>query len=259
MQTGGAAVRLLNAMPAPVAAYFRTDALPARLLRPLLNRLLPSGYTPAVVRSGPGEGLRLLVDPRTEKFYWTGLHERAVQDALTAELKAGMTVWDVGAHIGFFSLLASRLVGPSGRVLAFEPLESNRARLRVALELNGAANVAVHDCALADSPGERVLYAHGATLMWTLVPERGERDGLTIRCSTLDEIAASSPPPNLVKIDAEGAEVDVLRGGLGLVQAHRPKLLFELQDERLLAEARILLPEYDCRQIDAQHWLSCPR
>jgi FkbM family methyltransferase len=210
--------------------------------------------TEIVVRSGPARGLRLQIDAQREKYYWTGSYERAVQDTFEAVLQPGDVVWDVGAHIGFFSLLASRLVGPNGRVHAFEPIAANRGRLLTSLELNSATNVTVHDCALSDTPGERTLSTRGASATWTLV-QHGESHGTAIRCKTLDEFAASGPPPTLVKIDAEGAEVDVLRGGFQLTAKQHPKLLVEFHDEQLLASARELLPGYVFRPVDVNHWL----
>jgi FkbM family methyltransferase len=248
------AVSVVNRAPGPLAAAFPRGGLLARTAAPVLERLLPTEVTEVVVRSGSARGLRLVIDPQHQKFYWTGTYERAVQVAFEELLRPGDTVWDVGAHIGFFSLLASRLVGPNGCVHAFEPIAANRERLLASLELNGATNVAVHDCALSDTPGERILFACGASETWTLI-ERGEAEGIPIRCKTIDELAASGPPPTLVKIDAEGAEVDVLRGGLELIAKQHPTLLVEFHDEQLLAAGRELLPGYDFRPLDVNHWL----
>lgn len=247
-------VSVVNRVPGPFAAPFRSGGLLARTVAPVLEPLLPTEVTEVVVRSGPGRGLRLQIDARREKYYWTGSYERAVQDTFAAVVRPGDVVWDVGAHIGFFSLLASRLVGPNGRVHAFEPIAGNRRRLLTSLELNSATNVTVHDCALSDTPGERILFARGASATWTLV-ERGGSEGTPIRCKTLDEFATSGPPPTLIKIDAEGAEVDVLRGGLELIAKQYPKLVVEFHDEQLLAVARRLLPGYDFRSLDVNHWL----
>jgi FkbM family methyltransferase len=247
-------VSVVNRVPSPLAAPFRSGGLLARAVAPVLEPLLPTGVTEVVVRSGPARGLRLQVDGRSEKYYWSGSYERAVQDTFEALLRPGDVVWDVGAHIGFFSLLASRLVGPSGRVHAFEPVAASRERLLTSLEWNIATNVTVHDCALSAIPGEGTLFSRGASATWTMV-ERDEAEGVRIRCKTLDEFAASSPPPTLVKIDVEGAEVDVLRGSLDLIAKHSPKLLVEFHDEQLLAAGRELLPRYDFRLLDVNHWL----
>ena len=248
-------VTLLNVVPGPVAAWFRHDALIARALRPVVRRLVPARPTWAVVRSGVARGLYLLIDPRNEKYYWSGTHEVAVQQALAGLLRSGMTFWDVGAHIGFFSFFASRALGPSGRVHAFEPMERNRARLAAGVVKNRSANVTVHDFALSARFERAMLRAHASSLMWTLVPERGEAEGLSVQCRTLDDCADAIGPPDVIKIDAEGAEVDVLRGGSRLLSTRRPILLVEFSDDVLLDEARKLLPFYAFERLGTRHFL----
>jgi len=121
-------------VPAPVARLFTTDSRASKLLRPLVNRFAPQGLTWVEVRSGGAHGISLLIDAQKEKFLWTGLHEPAVQRALAEQLRPGMTFWDVGAHVGFFTVLAARLVGEGGHVHAFEPVEENQRRLRAAVD-----------------------------------------------------------------------------------------------------------------------------
>jgi FkbM family methyltransferase len=248
-------VAFMNMIPSQVAAHLRTDAPVTRILRPLINRLMPSAPTWVVVRSGAASGLRLLIDPKGEKYYWTGTHEVPVQQAIVSHLKPGMTFWDIGAHIGFFSLLACRRVGDSGHVHAFEPMEQNRARLSVGIQENGFSNITVHEYGLAATSGEAVLHAHPSSLMWTLVPERGMRRGITVWCYTLDELAQFTSRPDLIKIDAEGAEVEVLRGGLHFLSTARPSLIIEFSDDAFLAEARQLLPFYTFECLSLHHWL----
>jgi FkbM family methyltransferase len=253
-KVSAAVVRLVEAVPAPVASSFRSSSRAARVARPLLNRLLPAQTTEVAVRSGPAQGIRLVVLPRREKYYWTGAYEPGVQDALVRLLRPGMTVWDVGAHIGFFSLLAARLVGPDGVVHAFEPMSANRERLQAAVALNGAANVVVRDRAVSATPGRADLHGHEHTTMWSLL-ETGRR-GEPVEVVTLDLLAGELGSPQLVKIDAEGAEVDVLRGGETLLGGQvKPALLVEFTDERALAAGRGLVTGYDFEPLGGNHWL----
>jgi FkbM family methyltransferase len=249
------AVAIMNHLPGFVATSLRSHTVAARILRPLVNRVVRDVPTSIVVRSGAAKGIRLLIYPRHEKYYWSGTHEEAVQQAVVDILKPGATFWDIGAHIGFFSLLASRLVGDAGRVHAFEPMTENRQRLLTAVELNQGNNLTVHAVAVAGASGEAVLHAHPSTTMWTLVPERGETAGITVPCSTLDELAQSLESPDLIKIDVEGAEVSVLRGGWGFLQRARPHVIVEFSDPALLAEARSLLPFYTFSPLSSTHWV----
>ncbi len=92
-----------------------------RTLRPIANRLLPNRPIPVTVLSGPAKGLRLVIDPRNEKSFWTGAHEPETLSVMAQFLRPGSVFWDVGSHIGMHALFASRCVGPDGHVHAFEP------------------------------------------------------------------------------------------------------------------------------------------
>jgi FkbM family methyltransferase len=248
------AARTLDRTPPGLARFMSTNHGVTKLLRPLVNRLLPDRETAITVRSGAGQGLRLCILPRSEKYYWTGLHERALQQVLQQKLREGSVYWDVGAHIGFTSLIASRLVGPSGRVEAFEPFPPNQQRLTRSIELNGCTNVTVHPEALSSAGGQRSFFVHEASVMGSLIdgPARGT---IEVPCATLDDMAQRLPRPDLVKIDVEGAELDVLLGGERLLAAERPSLVVEFTTTRLLGEARQLLPFYTAVRLDHNHWL----
>ena len=134
-------------------------------------------------------------------------------------------------------------------------MPQNRERLTASIRMNDLENINVHDIALSATSGEAVLHAHRSSTMWTLVRERGEEQGLRVRCRTLDELAQSVAPPHLIKVDVEGAEVDVLRGGLGLLSSARPRLIVEFSDDTRLAEARSLLPSCTFERLAPHHWL----
>jgi FkbM family methyltransferase len=243
-----------NVLPAALARRLRHDSRGGRWLRPFANRLLPRQEIVAVVRSGPARGVVLPLHPWEEKFYWTGAYERPLQDALVSVLEPGMVFWDVGAHVGFFSALGSRLVGASGSVHAFEPVDENRRRLEKTLELNGISNVVVHRTAVAGEDGEAELHAHASSSMWSLVSGQGHVAD-RVACSSLDTLARQLGAPQVVKIDVEGVEAHVIRGGLELLRSARPTILFECADEcadELLAG---LVPFYERRQLTKFHWL----
>jgi FkbM family methyltransferase len=241
-------------MPMRTARFVQSNRRVTKLLRPLVNRMLPNREMAVRVRYGAGQGLRLFIYPRNEKFYWTGLHEIHVQQAMQRELEEGSVFWDVGAHIGFSSLIASRLVGPSGRVESFEPYPPNQRRLAASMELNGCTNVTVHSEALSSQSGQRSFYLHESSLMGSLVEHPSEHT-MDIPCITLEEAAQRLAVPNLIKIDAEGAELDVLCGGKHFLAVARPKLIVEFTTSRLLNMARDLFPFYATEHLGQNHWL----
>jgi FkbM family methyltransferase len=220
-----------------------------------VNYVLPREPREVTVRSGPARGIRLLVDLRREKFYWTGAYEPAVQAALAQRLRPGMRVWDVGAHVGFFSLLAARLVGPGGEVHAFEPLAENRERLDGNVRLNGFTQVVVHPDAVGADVAEVAFYTHGSTLMGSVVGDDARGAVPSVRQTTLDALSATLPSPDLIKIDVEGAELDVIRGAPGLRASVRPDLVVEV-DRRVGEEAlRAAVEGYAARTLDERHLL----
>jgi FkbM family methyltransferase len=255
-----ATVGLVNRVPGRVAAPFRSGRLLSRLAAPILELALPHEMTEITVRSGPARGIRLKIDVQHEKFYWTGAYERAVQDALVELVQAGDVVWDIGAHAGFFTVLVSRLVGPSGEVLAFEPVSDNRSRLNDSLKLNSAENVVVRCEAVGSSCGRVMLHPRGSSLTWTLRDEETETssNSFMVSCVALDDVATNAKPPALIKIDAEDAEVEVLRGAIGLISRHTPYVVIELLDPRLLDECLSIASGYTVRSLDARHWLLLP-
>jgi FkbM family methyltransferase len=245
----------MNLTPPFVARLFPSDALITRIVRPAINRLAGTGPTVAVVRRGSGAGLRLVLDPRNEKFYWTGLYEREVQIELVALAKPGSVVWDIGAHIGFFSLIAARSVGASGSVHAFEPLEETRVRLAENIAMNRMANVVIHPVAVSNQRGSRTLNRHVYSSMWSLIPERPDQTGVVVDCETMDGLAERIGIPDIVKIDVEGAELDVLRGGLDLLGRGSTSFIVEMTGPDFVREALALLPFWSFRQLSPRHWL----
>lgn len=210
-------------------------------LASLRRRLWPP--RPGKIVEGPGRGL--LFDPGAgNAAYATGANERPVQEALAGALRPGDTVLDVGANVGFLTVIAARLVGAGGRVVAFEPVPDNARQIRRNAKLNRLGNIEVVESAVADRTGTATLvlarFAGGAALEGADRPPDacGER---TVPVVTLDEwcAGASVPAPALVKIDVEGAELAVLRGMAGLLAGPRPALLIEVDDPAVAgAEAK---------------------
>lgn len=157
-------------------------------------------------------------------------------------LREGMTVIDIGAHHGFYSLLASRAVGPSGRVIAFEPSPRERRRLLRHLALNHCTNVEVEPVALAASDREEILYVvHGAdtgcnSLRFPVVEDLVKETVVETRNLDryLDE--RNIKHVHLIKMDAEGAELEILKGARRtLMRLPRPIILAEVSDMRTAA------------------------
>ena len=140
-----------------------------------------------------------------------------MQQAVVDTLGTGDVFVDVGANVGYFSLLAARAVGPTGRVVAIEAVSEIAEAARANADRNDLGNIEVIEAAASDAVGEVELmlaqHPGGATIPADDVPPdlTGRR---TVRTVTLDGLVASGdvPPPSMVKIDVEGAEFPVLDG-----------------------------------------------
>jgi len=153
-------------------------------------------------------------------FVWR-TWEEAETNAIESALRPGSVFYDVGSNIGYHSLIASRIVGPTGRVVAFEPMRCNIERLRRNLALNDAHNVTVVECGLSDSVTTAVAAMPRSEFgMASLRSLDGASFTQEIALETGDGIAArlQLPGPDVVKIDVEGAEYKALIGMRGLLR-----------------------------------------
>lgn len=144
---------------------------------------------------------------------YKSLTDRNILEFVRRQTSPGDAVVDVGAHLGFYTVRMARLVGPSGRVVAFEPERRTAETLRRRLSREGLSNVIVREVALADRPGDIDLYLGRipADTRAYLHPAAGEH--YPVAANTLeDELGRLSIAPVLVKIDVQGYEVRVLRG-----------------------------------------------
>ncbi|HTD65130.1 MAG TPA: FkbM family methyltransferase [Candidatus Limnocylindria bacterium] len=160
-------------------------------------------------------------------------YEPAVSARMRSLLRAGMTVCDVGANIGVFSLFAAKLVGPQGRVIAFEPIPANVETLRANILLNRLSNVTLLEKAAAETSGRMEIHLSSLCGCHSLVskPEASAGKVLFVETVRLEELAECASI-DLLKIDAEGAEIAVLRS-LG---ARRPRhLILEYNGARAKA------------------------
>ncbi len=146
-----------------------------------------------------------------------GTYEQEIADYLSKTLRPGMTVLDIGAHVGYFSLLAGKYVGPTGKVWSFEPDPANRTMLERNIEANGMADlVSVVPLAVTSAAGERVLYRVARDTGGSTVYPRQDTlsEQIAVKTTSLDVWSDSKdwPPVDFIKIDAEGAEGAILTG-----------------------------------------------
>jgi FkbM family methyltransferase len=214
-------------------------------------QMIFSGGT-IVVRGGVGFGLCLATDYLSvehEQGYGLvrGTLETEVQEAIRRHVAPGGVVYDLGANVGFFTILCAALVGPDGRVEAFEPVSDSAAAIEANAAVNGFVDrVQVHRLALSNHHGECALCLPGE-LSWAHLAERGlhpdTRSQIVVPVTTLDAAIANGElePPDVIKVDVEGCEIAALAGSRETLAARDVVVICELH--RTHAEVHALMSD----------------
>lgn len=201
--------------------------------------LLPGSLELPIV-SGPLAGARWVVGSASHGC-WLGTYEADAQALAQRLVRAGSVTLDLGANVGFFSLLFSRLGGEAGRVVAFEPLPENLCRLNHHLRINSTKYMVVVRAAVGAEPGRMKFESY-------VGPRQGRLAAcgvLEVETTTLDWewISGRIPPPDLVNMDIEGGEFAALRGASQLLRDVGPALRVETDGWSVHEKCRDLLTE----------------
>jgi FkbM family methyltransferase len=205
----------------------------ARMVRGSLNRAVPEGLSRVDVAGGGLAGMSLWLDLKSEKDYWLGTYEPDLQAGISALVKPGMVAYDVGANIGYISLLLAKAVGKTGRVYSFEALPQNLKRLDKHITMNDLQDrVEIIPGAVVDRSGPLRFWVGPSANMGKAEGSAGRKpiengDSIEVEGLSLDDFASRQdhPQPDVVKMDIEGGEVLALPG-MRQVLAHAKPLVF---------------------------------
>jgi FkbM family methyltransferase len=225
---------VLGAVPAPLIQFVSRNQWRSKTLRRVCSwgASFVKGQD-SVILHGSGQGLQFNV-ARSHSAFILGNHELEVQGILATVLKPGRVYYDIGANVGFFAVIAARLVGPSGRVVCFEPLPANARQIEYNAQLNNFSNVVVRAEALGGSNRTEVFQT-SVEPTWGMLATVGKKPvqasgQITVDVCTLDSLSEADglPPPDLIKMDIEGAEAEALEGASETLGRSRPLLVIEL-------------------------------
>lgn len=158
--------------------------------------------------------------------------------AMMNEFSAGKVFFDIGANVGYYSILASKIVGEKGAVVAFEPVMRNLVFLQQHVEINNAHNVKVLPFALSDKNSVATFSLGQNSAMGHLADENGNSEHLVyVPTITLDEISEKvNLLPDVMKIDVEGAEMDVFHGAERVLREAKPTIFLSTHSPELRVE-----------------------
>jgi len=160
--------------------------------------------------------------------YWLGTYELDKQTLFGKYVKAGDVVFDIGAHVGFYSLLSAQLAGKDGKVFAFEPSPGNFEYLKTHSLINDFSNIEPINAAVSFKDGYSFFSRDKNSSQGHL---SGEGD-LKVKTVSLDSwvIKERIPLPDVMKIDVEGAEADVLRGAHEILKSRHPVIFLSIHN-----------------------------
>lgn len=218
-----------------------------RVLRYPLN-LLPA-QTRIPIIQGRLKGKKWIVGSSSHGC-WLGSYEFDKQLLFERTVTRGCVVFDLGGHVGFYTLLASELVGPNGKVFVFEPVPRNLSYLKEHLRLNHASNVTVIEAAVSERSGA-VFFDEGPDSSMGHLASDGRLQVMTV---TLDELFSNGeiPAPDYIKIDIEGAEYSALLGARSILMESHPTVFLATHGSSVHQECCCLLRSlgYQLQPID---------
>jgi FkbM family methyltransferase len=193
-------------------------------------------------------------------LYWLlrGRYERHTRTLFEQALRPGMHVIDIGAHIGYFTLLAARAVGSAGRVYSFEPDPANYRFLCHNVALNGMDKIVTTvPQAVADTSETKPFFADAKNSALSSLSREGRSDGaMPVECTTVDDFIDRGERIEVVKLDVEGGEVHALRGMRRTLTDPSAVALFVECNPTALASAGVsvheLLDELGTLKLDAR-------
>lgn len=213
-----------------------------KILRTLLKLIPKRAILPIV--QGPLRGYKWVV--RSGVFgYWLGSYEAEKQKAFTFFVREGDVVYDLGAHVGFYSLLASKLVGNKGSVFSFEPFPQNVSYLKKHIALNNIKNIIVLEKGISFEDCRGAFDSPGSSAAGRINDKKSS--GLSIEIASIDSLLERKEiaPPNVIKMDIEGGEYNALRGAEKTLKKYDPVIVFATHSQRLRNECVRFLQKLD--------------
>ncbi len=244
--TSGVLERSVNLIPWQARHWIKHIPLVAGLQRLVFQRFFAGREFLHEINAGPAKGLLYPISLPLDKAIWTGAYETELAQEVAAAVTSGDVCYDVGAYRGFFSGVLA-LAGAS-RVIAFEPFPDNFAQLERMIAANPQLPITLEQVAVGSEEGIAEFNVMPDSSMGKLASssfqaEVASAGVLKVPLETIDGIIQQGkfPAPQVIKLDVEGAEVEVLQGAKKILQRDKPLLFIEAHSESLRIECTELL------------------
>jgi FkbM family methyltransferase len=244
--------RSVNLIPWQARHWIKRIPMVAGLQRLFFRKFLSGREFLHTINAGPAKGLAYPISLPRDKAIWTGTYERELAGAVAGSVRQGDVCYDIGAHRGFFSGVFA-LAGAS-RVIAFEPFPDNCAQLQRLFANNPHLPLTFEQTAVGRDDGIVEFNVMPDSSMGKLASSSFQPDVesaavLKVSVRSLDSLISEGkyPAPQIIKIDVEGAEVDVLQGAKNTLLKNKPLLFIEAHSKLLAAECTTLLEGLDYR------------
>jgi FkbM family methyltransferase len=202
---------------------------------------------------GPNTTLRILTGSLKGKKWIAGagisqvlgLERERYTNRFEASILKSSIVYDIGAQVGWYTLLASDLVGPRGKVVAFEPLPSVLRYLKSNVEVNRCANVQIVEAAASDQDGIAEFFAKEDGSLGSLSPIYGP-DKIMVKTVKIDSLVKNEiiPAPNFIKMDVERGEFAALKGAESTLVERAPMVFLETHGYDTCVDCHRLLSSF---------------
>ena len=229
--------KFLAILPSGSPEFIYTTILKPKILKNTANYILKF-IIPKETKTKEGIFLELdQSDPVASGAIALGVYERYESELFRSKIKPGMAIIDIGANLGYYTAIASRLAGESGSVIAFEPEPNFFKLLSKNISRNNMKNVACFELAIAEKDGLTDLYLSNENKGHnSIIPSEELKTSVQIKTTTLDALLASQKitKVDMIKMDVEGAEILALEGMKNTLIQHFPLLFLEFSPHSII-------------------------
>jgi FkbM family methyltransferase len=225
-------IKLVEYLPISIKSTIKGIPVIKPLQAFLFNQFLKNEKFDAIISSGPAKGLNFPVTLPQDKLMWLGTWELDFAQTLKSFIKNGFVCYDIGGYKGYYAGIMA--LSGAKNVFIFEPMPSNADSIKQLIALNPILPIELHQIAISDTSGESEFKFMSDDTMGKLTKSTFEDDVLSdnvckVFSKSLDDfISAGYPDPDFIKIDVEGAEEFVLKGGSELLIRKKPILFIEI-------------------------------